>query len=231
MKNPDAKNQTFGGKTVLLGDECRQILPVIPQGNRADTVLASISQLYLWESCHKFSKKTNMRVNQTEKEFYDWVLKVREDNPPTAATNEYDEHHEQMVIIDEELVNEINDCPLKPVVETAYGYLKGLKAFHTYDTDRAILTPRNEKVDEISAYISSHTDGESREYFSSDSFEISETHSEQNDTLYSAEYLNSLEFPGFSSYKLTLKIGAPIMLMRNLNQKGGLYNSTRLILT
>lgn len=77
MKNPDAKNQTFGGKTVLLGDECRQILPVIPQGNRADTVLASISQLYLWESCHKFSKKTNMRVNQTEKEFYDWVLKVR----------------------------------------------------------------------------------------------------------------------------------------------------------
>ena len=34
-KNPYAKDQTFGGKTVLLGGDFRQILLVIPQGNRA----------------------------------------------------------------------------------------------------------------------------------------------------------------------------------------------------
>ncbi|CAN7132097.1 unnamed protein product, partial [Brassica rapa subsp. narinosa] len=41
-----------------------QILPVIPQGSRADTVLASISHSYLWDSCIKFTLKVNMRVNQ-----------------------------------------------------------------------------------------------------------------------------------------------------------------------
>ena len=54
-KNLSAKDQTFGGKTVLLGGDFRQILPVIPQGNKADTVLASISHSYLWDRCHKFT--------------------------------------------------------------------------------------------------------------------------------------------------------------------------------
>ena len=98
-------------------------------------------------------------------------------------------------------------------------------------TDKAILTPRNETVDEINAYTISHTDGVSRDYFSSDSFEISDTQSDQNDTLYAVEYLNSLEFSGLPSHKLTLKVGAPVMLLRNINKKKGLYNGTRMILT
>uniref|UniRef100_A0A0D3BP59 ATP-dependent DNA helicase n=1 Tax=Brassica oleracea var. oleracea TaxID=109376 RepID=A0A0D3BP59_BRAOL len=59
MKNPPAKNQPFGGKTVMLGGDFRQTLPVIPQGSRADSVLASISHSYLWNSCHKFSLKVS----------------------------------------------------------------------------------------------------------------------------------------------------------------------------
>ena len=76
MKNPPAKSQPFGGKTVMLGGDFRQTLPAIPQGSRADSVLASISHSYLWNSCHKFSLKTNMLVNQDEKEFSEWLLKV-----------------------------------------------------------------------------------------------------------------------------------------------------------
>ncbi|KAF8059640.1 hypothetical protein N665_1227s0016 [Sinapis alba] len=45
--NPDAQNKTFGGKTVLLGGDFRQILPVIPHGSRAETILATISHSYL----------------------------------------------------------------------------------------------------------------------------------------------------------------------------------------
>lgn len=56
-KNPPVKDMTFGGKTVLLGGDFRQILPVIPQGSIADTILASVSHSYLWDSCHKFSLK------------------------------------------------------------------------------------------------------------------------------------------------------------------------------
>lgn len=48
---------------------------------------------------------------------------------------------------------------------------------------------------------------------------------------YPLEYLKSLEFPGLPAHHLRLKVGVPIMLPRNLNQKEGLCNRTRLIVT
>ena len=49
--------------------------------------------------------------------------------------------------------------------------------------------------------------------------------------LYPTEYLNTLRFPGLPPHDLFLKIGAPIMLLRNLNLAGGLCNGTRMIVT
>ena len=40
-----------------------------------------------------------------------------------------------------------------------------------------------------------------------------------------------MKFPGLPSHKLTLKVGAPIMLLRNINQTKGLCNGNRMILT
>lgn len=41
----------FGGKTVLLGGDFRQTLPIIPQGSRQDSVSAAINRSYLWNYC------------------------------------------------------------------------------------------------------------------------------------------------------------------------------------
>ncbi|KAL0741822.1 hypothetical protein Bca4012_083335 [Brassica carinata] len=201
-KNPSANNQTFGGKTVLLGGDFRQILPVITQGSRADTVLASISHSYLWNCCHKFSLKTNMRVNPEEKEFSAWLLKVGEGHPQLDSGYECEDYHEQMITVDRSLIRLSGVDPVKEVVDAAYGEVNKLIASQTSYTDTTILTPCNETVDEINAYTISQTDGVSRDYFSSDSFEISDTQSDQNDTLYAVEYLNSLEFSGLPSHKL-----------------------------
>ncbi|XP_013668768.2 uncharacterized protein LOC106373087 [Brassica napus] len=213
MKNPLAKDQTFSGKTVLLGGDFRQILPVIPQGSRADIVLASISHSYLWDSFHKFSLKTNMRVNQDEKEFSEWLLKVGEGHPESVEEDGDDAYREQMIIIHNSLVQEFKDDSLKQVLDAAHGDVKKLKASQSSYTDKTILTPRNDTVDEINAYTISKNDGESRDYYSYDSFEISDTQSDQNDSLYAIEYLNSMEFPGLPAHKLTLKVGPPVMLL------------------
>ena len=45
------------------------------------------------------------------------------------------------------------------------------------------------------------------------------------------EFLNSLTTSRLPSHKITLKIGAPIMLLRNLDQVEGLCNRSRLIIT
>ena len=117
-----------------------------------------------------------------------------------------------MITIDKSLILQSYVDPLKGVADAAQGEVNKLTNSQTSYTDKDILTPRNENVDEINAYTISRTDGVSRDYFSSDSFEISDTTSDQNDTLYAVEYLNSLELSGLPSHKLTLKVGAPVML-------------------
>ncbi|CAF1817062.1 unnamed protein product, partial [Brassica napus] len=129
------------------------------------------------------------------------------------------------------LVEEISSDPHKQILETTYRRTDQWKGTKQNYTERAILTPRNETVDEINEYMISQVDGVSKEYLSSDSFGIIDTDSENNETLYPVEYLNSLSFPGLPAHKLTLKVGAPFMLLRNLNQKKGLCNGTRLIVT
>ena len=159
-----------------------------------------------------------MRVNQDEKKFSEWLLKVGEGQPQSSEEDEDDGYHEQMIIVDNSLVRQTMDDPLRQVVNAAYGDINKIKASQSSYTDRAILTPHNETVDEINAYTISNTDGESRDYYSCDSFEISDTQSDQNDTLYAIEYLNSLEFLRLPSHKLTLKVGASVMLLRNIKK-------------
>lgn len=47
----------------------------------------------------------------------------------------------------------------------------------------------------------------------------------------STENLQQWETPGLSFSKLHLKLGAPVMLLRNIDQSGGLNNDSQLILT
>ncbi|GJS37336.1 DNA helicase [Tanacetum coccineum] len=47
--------------------------------------------------------------------------------------------------------------------------------------------------------------------------------------LYPMEYHNTMSFPGIPPYELQLKVGSPIMLLRNVNLSRGLCNGTRMI--
>jgi ATP-dependent DNA helicase PIF1 len=49
------------------------------------------------------------------------------------------------------------------------------------------------------------------------------------DSLYMVEFLNTLQFSDIANHKLELKVGVPILLLRNLNQSIGLWNGMRLI--
>lgn len=88
--------------------------------------------------------------------------------------------------------------------------------------ERAIISPRNVTAEEINNIILQKFTADSREYLSIDSvIAIDEV------VNYPQEFLNSLTPSGFPPHKLSLKVGSPIMLLRNL-QPPNLCNGTRL---
>ncbi|XP_076906483.1 uncharacterized protein LOC143562616 [Bidens hawaiensis] len=71
--------------------------------------------------------------------------------------------------------------------------------------------------------------GEEKEYLSSDSICPDENVRDTlQENLYSPDVLNGLKISGMPNHKLVLKVGVPIMLLRNVDQKNGLCNGTRL---
>ena len=61
--NENSETRPFGGMTVVLGGDFRQILPVIPKGRREHIVNASIKRSYLWNHFEIYELTENMRLS------------------------------------------------------------------------------------------------------------------------------------------------------------------------
>ena len=72
--------------------------------------------------------------------------------------------------------------------------------------------------------------GDQVEYFSSDSTCPSDANCEIPAEWFTTEFLNDIKCSGIPNHKLCLKVGAPVMLLRNIDQANGLCNGTRLFI-
>ncbi|XP_050679990.1 uncharacterized protein LOC126975918 [Leptidea sinapis] len=88
--------------------------------------------------------------------------------------------------------------------------------------ERAILSPKNDKASVINDTLLKVFEGAELQYNSVDSVVNTD-----DAVQYPVEFLNALNPPGLPTHKLVLKVGAPVMLLRNLNPPK-LYNRTRL---
>ncbi|XP_065664758.1 uncharacterized protein LOC136086389 [Hydra vulgaris] len=101
-------------------------------------------------------------------------------------------------------------------------YTEGPNSHCAWLCERAILTPTNRAVDPIIANTINEIPGQMHTNTSVD------TTADMDDAVeYPAEFLNSLEPSGMPSHKLELKVGASIILLRNLDAPK-LCNGTRL---
>ena len=83
----------------------------------------------------------------------------------------------------------------------------------SYFSRRAILTSTDEVVDTANAKVMKVLPTAGRTYYSADS--VPETHL---DNMRPPEYLNKHNPSGLSPHRLHLKIGAPVMLLRNMDR-------------
>ncbi|XP_056685899.1 uncharacterized protein [Spinacia oleracea] len=236
--NPAAKDQVFGGKTVVLGGDFRQILPVIPRKGRAEIVDGSISKSNtLWPHCKVFKLTMNMRLQGTADQigkqelaqFSQWVLDVGDGKIP-AIVMEGEEEPNWIEIPDDILLKDKGDKK-KAIIQEIYPDLLNKYRDLNYLTERAILTPKNEGVDEINNYILGMIPGDEHIYKSADRICPFTNTSTNDEVLYPTEFLNTLQFPGIPNHEIRLKVGCPIILTRNISQSEGLCNGTRLIVS
>ncbi len=97
-----------------------------------------------------------------------------------------------------------------------------------------IMAPKNIDVDEVNNAILESLFEELHTYLNAYSLVPKEEGASaiagvSMDSLYSMEFLNTLQFSNIVNHKLELKVGVPILLMHNLNQSIGLCNGARLI--
>ncbi|XP_021719361.1 uncharacterized protein LOC110687038 [Chenopodium quinoa] len=161
------------------------------------------------------------------REFANWITKVGEGDIAGVPITEEGEPnwiempHDFLITDDEHgLQNLINfDYPNLPSNYTDWEYLK----------DHGILAPTNNDVDELNSKILSMLPGNVQRYYSSDTL----GHTGDGgflDNMEPMELLNSLNLSRLPYHCLELKVGAPVILMQNMNQSIGLCNGARLII-
>jgi ATP-dependent exoDNAse (exonuclease V) alpha subunit len=99
-----------------------------------------------------------------------------------------------------------------------------------YFAERTILTSRNDDVDDINEMMLLEFPGEVKDFLSADSVKGNNDDGE-GELLYPVEYLNSITCSGLPLHKLQLKVGCPVMILRNLNPREGVCNGSRGIVT
>ncbi|MCO5572036.1 hypothetical protein L7F22_025787 [Adiantum nelumboides] len=213
------KDLVFGGKTMLLGGDFRQILPVM----REHIVGASLCNSKLWRHIKVLKLIENMRLIdfatvQTERDFARWVLDIGNGNLHIDAASDD-------VNIPPNMLVEGNS--IEHLIKHMYGSMSNVENFADFFKERGILAPKNKEVDMINSLGLRRLGGASKEYLSADSLCSEEN---QIHHLYTLEFLNTIDLGGgYPPHVLTLKENAPIMLLCNLDARRGLCNDTRLI--
>ena len=215
----------FGDIVFVMGGDFRQILPVVVRGSRSQIVNACIKSSKLWDDVYMMNLTINMRVqDESQQEFVDYLLQIGEGKEPV-----YEDIGEDVIKLDDNLVfnNETLESLISEVFDNLDDNFYYNKDYADYIKDRAILTLKNDDVDDINEQIINAFPGVSQEFLSADSVEDQEL---VHQNLYPIEFLNTITPSGTPPHKLVLKIGAPIILLRNISPIEGLCNGTRLII-
>ncbi|KAI3720120.1 hypothetical protein L6452_21030 [Arctium lappa] len=136
---------------------------------------------------------------------------------------------EAIIDIPDDLLIIDSTDPISALIEFVYPSILVNVKNSSYFQERAILAPKHEVVQEINDRLLSLFPGDEKEYLSSDSLcESEHLHEQFDETLYSPNVLNGLKLSGLPNHKIVLKVGVPVMLLRNIDQKSRLCNGTRL---
>ena len=218
LKDMRNSETVMGGVTVLIAGDFRQTLPIVARGSMADEIDACIKKSVLWPHIKELNLNINMRVHlngNADSLFADTLLLIGsgliQDSLPKGQ-----------LILPPNFFNKVQS--VEDLLSSVYPNLQENYANGDWIGERAVLAPRNDRVNDLNMILLDRIPNQAVCYRSIDTV-VNET-----DVLnYTTEFLNSIEMSGVPQHTLSLKIGAPIILLRNLNPPA-LCNGTRLII-
>ena len=155
-----------------------------------------------------------MRVDPEELEFAQWLLDVGHGRANSRENT--------LRLPDHMLVG----STIQDLITAVYPGLDQPQP-RAYFNDRTILSPLNITVNELNAAMLEQFSAATPavDFLSSDS---AHNKADGDDAAsYTTEFLNSLNPPSLPAHKISLKIGCPVMILRNMDPKNGLCNGTR----
>lgn len=231
--NPKLGELPFGGKTIILGGDFRQTLPIVKFASRAQTLDAALTRSKLWRHFageNTFALTENMRVRAARQtlnserdaaqleeleHFAKWLLSIGEGTAEADAL-------EQITLPNDLCLPE--GCDLEALVKWTYPELASNCDNPDWLAGRAILSTLNSLVDEANDKIAQTFPGRTWQCLSADRVRC------DDDSRYAPEeLLNSIDVAGMPKHEINLKPNMPIMLLRNLSPSDGLCNGTRLL--
>ncbi len=220
MKN----DQPMGGKTVLLLYDFRQLLPVVPGKGRPEVVSETVINSKVWHLFEELTLKHNMRVQKiieqhpeheaALRQHEQWLLDIGTGTAPTAFSN--------IIEIPEQMVRKTK----KELEDSVFHDFEENYLDLDYLRERLIMSPTNDVIQQCNFDMVSRLPGEMIISLSRDScVEVDDT------TMYDEEVLNKINVSGIPPHRLALKIGACIILIKNMNVKEQHCNGTRYIIS
>ncbi len=221
-------NEYMGGKLVILMHDFRQILPVIPQGRRADIVAAAIINSEAWEHFTSLRLRQNMRVQRIlnqdpspEKavrlqQYSEWLLLLGEGKLPSCVPG-----IPGIIEIPDEMVCTTQHQLEEKVFDNFLLNYLNPQYLHT----RAIMSSTNDIIQQRNFEIVERMPGEMIV-----SHSIDTCVEEENVATCDAKVLNKINASGIAPHRLALKPGACVILIKNFNIKHGHCNGTRYII-
>jgi ATP-dependent DNA helicase PIF1 len=231
-------NRPFGGKVVIFGGDFRQTLPVVAGGSIFDQADLCMIKSYLWADVYTFELTENVRLATSSdthcqierQQFSEWLLKIGNgsgqtdfsQSVPLEFGNIYTNSSDTMVI--NRVVGAVYDD--LPSLMAA----NNMQALGEYYSSRLILAPLNNNVYRLNDMCAARLSGRVHISCSVDEIVAGEDGEVSEDAIPTA-VLNTIIIPGFPIARLALKVGMPVILLRNFDLKAGLSNGTRLLIT
>ncbi|XP_055803442.1 uncharacterized protein LOC129872490 [Solanum dulcamara] len=145
FKDPSNLERSFGGKTIVLGGDFRQILPIL-----------------------KLTKNMRLQVGRSSedldelKQFSDWILAIGD-----GKTGYFIDGVEKVKISDDLLIHNCDD-PISGIVESTYFNYLTHSTDMKYLQERAILAPTLQMVESVNDYMVSLNHSPDNSYLSPD---------------------------------------------------------------